>query len=176
MRMIKKNTVKKRNPANSNDKERNREIDDYIATGKMKKIEGSGGTGISFSRKSKVIRMLTRENCPICGSWTDSSGEYRHYDWCSKYKKSRKNPIPDLIKINHIKSSKDDIYLEYKNKEIEFTGRDAVKIRDLLKTELKKFKNSPMLQSQYPGSYDIAGGFYLYITEILKYEYPDIFR
>lgn len=91
-------------------------------------------------------------------------------------KRSRKNPIPDLIKINHVKSSKDDIFIEYKNKEIEFTGRDAIKIRKLLKDELTKFKNSPMLQNQYPGKYDIAGGFYLYITEILKYEYPDIFR
>lgn len=91
-------------------------------------------------------------------------------------KRKKSNPIPDLIKINYVKSSKDDIYIEYKNKEIEFTGRDAVKIRDLLKTELRKFKKSPILRSQYPDTYDIAGGFYLYITEILKYEYPDIFR
>lgn len=91
-------------------------------------------------------------------------------------KRKKSNPIPDLIKINHVKSSKDDIFIEYKNKEIEFTGRDAVKIRKLLKDELDKFKNSPILQSQYPGKYDIAGGFYLYISEILKYEYPDIFR
>lgn len=30
--------------------------------------------------------------CKYCDGWQDSSGEFRHYDWCPIYKSSRKNP------------------------------------------------------------------------------------
>ncbi len=88
--------------------------------------------------------------------------------------KVTKNPQP--IEIYYPESNTNKITLLYKNKEIEFTEKDAKNIKNILKSEYSKFWKSPILQRQYPANKDKAGGFYLYMAEILKHEYPKYFK
>lgn len=89
-------------------------------------------------------------------------------------KRSRKNPEP--IDIYHPNGDENSIVILYNDKEIEFTGKDALKVKNLMKSEYSKFWNSRILQSQYPANRDKAGGFFLYMSEVLKNEYPKYFR
>ena len=86
----------------------------------------------------------------------------------------RRNPEP--IDIYHPDNNESVIAISFKNKEIQFTGKDATEVKNLIKREYPKFWKSKILQNQYPASRDKAGGFYLYMSEILKNEYPKYFR
>jgi hypothetical protein len=88
--------------------------------------------------------------------------------------KFRKNPEP--IDIYYPDTDENKVAILYKDKEIQFTGKDAIKVKSLIKTEYPKFWNSKILQNQYPANRDKAGGFFLYMSEILKNEYPKYFR
>ena len=79
-------------------------------------------------------------------------------------RRSRNNPEP--IDIYHPNSDENSIVIFYNDKEIEFTGKDALKIKNLMKSEYSKFWNSRILQSQYPANRDKAGGFFLYMSEV----------
>jgi hypothetical protein len=89
-------------------------------------------------------------------------------------KRLRKNPQP--IDIYYPNGDENSIAILYKDKEIKFTGADAVRVKKLMRSEYSKFWNSGMLRSEYPANRDKAGGFFLYMSEILKNEYPKYFR
>lgn len=196
----KRSKTGRKNPNSKDEKEkaRQREIADFIATRGVTRVEGrgqyfpnkgkSGLIGVSSVIKDSHAR------CQICDSWTDESGELHHYDWCPTYKKSRKNPskklsrrnpvktrksdyeYTDLIEVNTKKTSKDRIFLIYQGNEIEFTGKDAEELRDILKYQLSLFRRSSKLQKEYPEYLDSAGGYNTYITEQLQKVYPKVFR
>lgn len=185
--------AKKRNPSSKDEKEkaRQREIADFIAVKGVKKYPY--GERIAY-RPGLGPKLRERANCELCGSWTDENGEFRHFDWCPTYKKSRKNPIKRLVRKNPIKIKKSDyeyndlievntkktsmtrIFLTYQGKEIEFTGKDAEELRDIIQAQLKNFRGSEKLQRDYPKYLDDAGGFNTYITEQLQKVYPKVFK
>ncbi len=184
---------KRKNPSSKDEKEkaRQREIADFIAVKGVKKYPY--GERIAY-RPGLGPKLRERANCELCGSWTDENGEFRHFDWCPTYKKSRKNPIKRLVRKNPIstrksskqyreliqldvdQTSRSHIVLNYKGKEIEFTGKDAEELRDIMKYQLKLFRESSRLQKLYPGNLDNSGGYDTYITEILKDIYPKVFK
>ena len=97
----------------------------------------------------------------------------------------RKNPIStrksskqykELIQLDIDQTSRSHIVLNHKGKEIEFTGKDAEELRDIMKYQLKLFRESSRLQKLYPGNLDNSGGYDTYITEILKDIYPKVFK
>ena len=195
-----KQKSRKRNPNSKDEKEkaRQREIADFIATRGVTRVEGRGQY---FPNKSKSgligVSSVIKDSharCQICDSWTDESGELHHYDWCPTYKKSRRNPskkltrknpivtrkssnqYTDLIEVDTKKTSRTKIILTYQGKEVEFTGKDAEELRDILKYQLKLFRGSTKLQKEYPKYLDSAGGYNTYITEQLQKVYPKVFR
>ena len=186
---------KRKNPSSKDEKEkaRQREIADFIAVKGVKKYPYGEQSAVSY-RPGTGTRLKERQSCELCGSWTDASNEYRHYDWCPTYKTSRKNPTKRLVRRNPVKIKKSDyeysdlievntrktsmtrIFLTYQGKEIEFTGKDAEELRDILKYQLELFRESPRLQKEYPKYLDDAGGFNTYITEQLQKVYPKVFK
>lgn len=185
----------RKNPNSKDEKEkaRQREIADFIAVKGVKKYPYDKQSAVSY-RPGTGTRLKERQSCELCGSWTDTSNEYRHYDWCPTYKTSRKNPTKRLVRKNPIstrksskqygeliqldidQTSRSHIILNYKGKEIEFTGKDAEELRDIMKYQLKLFRESSRLQKLYPGNLDNSGGYDTYITEILKDIYPKVFK
>jgi hypothetical protein len=196
--MLKQKRKTRRNPNSKDEKEkaRQREIADFIATRGVTKVK-SDDPGYYVSGRNLInnsTRLKERQaRCQLCDSWTDSSGEFRHYDWCPTYKTSRKNPsrklvrknpitsrksdkqYKDLIQVDTKKTSRSNIFLTYKGKKIEFTGKDAEELRDILKYQLKNFRGSAKLQKLFPKHLDEAGGFDTYITEQLQKVYPEVF-
>lgn len=189
--------VRKRNPDSKDEKEkaRQREIADFIATRGVTKVKPEKNYVSSRNLINNSTMLKERyARCQLCDSWIDDSGELRHYDWCPTYKSSRKNPSKrlsrknpikigesskdynDLIEVNTKKTSMTKIFLTYQGKEIEFTGKDAEDLRDILQAQLKKFRGSEKLQRDYPKYLDDAGGFNTYITEQLQKVYPEVFR
>lgn len=171
--------TQKRKKKNPDDKERKRQIAEFIAK--------KGVTKVESSRRALPTIKDTHARCQKCGSWVNESDEYEHYDWCPTYKSSRKvrNPVKtrksdyeytDLIEVNTKKTSKDRIFLIYQGNEIEFTGKDAEELRDILKYQLSLFRRSSKLQKEYPEYLDSAGGYNTYITEQLQKVYPEVFR
>jgi len=196
--MLKQKT-RKRNPNSKDEKEkaRQREIADFIATRGVTKVK-SNDPSYYVSGKNLInnsTRLKERQaRCQLCDSWIDDSGELRHFDWCPTYKKSRRNPskkltrknpivtrksendYDDLIEVDTRKTSRTKIVLTYQGKEVEFTGKDAEELRDILKYQLKLFRGSTKLQKEYPKYLDSAGGYNTYITEQLQKVYPEVFR
>ena len=86
--------------------------------------------------------------------------------------------IQDLIQLDLSKKPKyrDQVFLTYKGKEIEFTGEDAEDLRDIMREQLKVFRGSSRLQKLYSGNLDNSGGYDTFITEQLKKIYPKVFR
>lgn len=185
----------KRKKKNPDDKDRKRQIDEFMASKGIKRLD-SGRSHLSIPLKEKINNSQYR--CQLCDSWTDEDGELHHYDWCPTYKQSRKNPSKkvsrknpvsisktksakydrDLIQLDLSKKPKyrDQIFLTYKGKEIEFTGEDAEDLRDIMREQLKVFRGSSRLQKLYPSNLDSSGGYDTFITEQLKKVYPKVFR
>ena len=196
-----KHKPKRRNSEKDDREERRqKEIADFIAKKGVTKVSSSkyipggvtgsfgGSTGYRYSNNLQGVSSRLKDlhaQCKLCGSWTDESGELRHYDWCPTYKKSRKNPIAtrksnklnrDIIQLDMDKTSRYNIFLTYKGKEIEFTGKDAEELRDIIKYQKSVFTKSSKLQKMYPKTIENAGGLYSYLTEILVDLYPKTFR
>lgn len=97
---------------------------------------------------------------------------------------SRRNPISStkvnrfspIAELNLGKTSRSNVIINYEDREIVFTGKDAEEIRDIIKYQNSLFRNSSKLKRQYSGNDLNAGGFYLYLTEILRDIYPKHFR
>ena len=174
---------RRKNPSDKDEKERARikQLAEYIAK--------KGVTKVESSRKALPTLKDIQARCQECGSWVNDSDEYEHYDWCSTLKRSRKNPVSisktksakydrDLIQLDLTKKPKyrDQVFLTYKGKEIEFTGDDAEDLRDIMREQLKVFRGSSRLQKLYPGNLDNSGGYDTFITEQLKKVYPKVFR
>lgn len=183
-KITKKKTLIKRRKNSSKEDDRKRQLNEFLATKGVTKIPYNRGGDSPLKKPPTGTRLRERENCQLCGSWTDEAGEYRHYDWCPTYKKSRKNPIKSirtnkfspLVDLNLGKTSKSNVVLNYEDREVVFTGQDASDIRDIIKYQLKLFRGSSKLQREYPGNEFNGGGFYIYLTEVLKDIYPKYFK
>ncbi len=81
-----------------------------------------------------------------------------------------------MINQNEIIGKWDEVKAGIRNVWGKLTEEDVEKVKALMKSEYSKFWGSPMLRRQYPANRDLAGGFYLYMAEILKNEYPKYFR
>ncbi len=174
--------AQKRKKKNPDDKERKRQIEEFMAKQGVTRSESSSKKALSTIKDSHA-------RCQKCGSWINDSDEYEHYDWCPILKRSRKNPVSisktksakydrDLIQLDRSKKVeyRDQIFLTYKGKEIEFTGKDAENLRDIMREQLKVFRGSDSLQRKYPGNLDNSGGYDTFITVQLKKIYPKVFR
>ncbi|MFI0427120.1 MAG: hypothetical protein ACH34V_09210 [Flavobacterium sp.] len=176
---------KKKNPdskeKDEKEKARIKQLAEFIAK--------KGVTKVESSRRAIPTIKDTHARCQECGSWINDSNEYEHYDWCSTLKRSRRNPVSisktksakydrDLIQLDLSKKPKyrDQVFLTYKGKEIEFTGEDAEDLRDIMREQLKVFRGSSRLQKLYSGNLDNSGGYDTFITEQLKKIYPKVFR
>jgi hypothetical protein len=176
---------KKKNPdskeKDEKEKARIKQLAEFIAK--------KGVTKVESSRRAIPTIKDTHARCQECGSWINDSNEYEHYDWCSTLKRSRRNPVSisktksakydrDLIQLDLSKKPKyrDQVFLTYKGKEIEFTGEDAEDLRDIMREQLKVFRGSSRLHKLYPGNLDNSGGYDTFITEQLKKIYPKVFR
>lgn len=176
---------KKKNPdskeKDEKEKARIKQLAEFIAK--------KGVTKVESSRRAIPTIKDTHARCQECGSWINDSNEYEHYDWCSTLKRSRRNPVSisktksakhdqDLIQLDLSKKLKyrDQVFLTYKGKEIEFTGEDAEELRDIMQKQLKVFRESSRLQELYPGTLENSGGYDTFITVQLKKIYPKVFR
>lgn len=173
-----KRTTKKRNPTikrrNSKDSDRKKQLDEFLKTRGATKLDYQDPT----ARKRRIGDLKYDFRCPFCEGWEDDSGEFRHSKGCPKNK--RKNPIKStrvntfspLVNLDIGKTSRSNVVLNYEDREITFTGQDASDIRDIIKYQLKLFKGSSKLQREYPGDKFNGGGFYSYLTEVLRDIYP----
>ena len=172
--------IKRRNSSkDSKDEDRKRQLEQFLNQGKVKKLEYQ----IPESRMLRKGDLKHDHRCSYCDGWENEDGEFQHYEYCPKYK-GRRNPITSsftnkftpIVDLDIGKTSKSNVVINYENKEIVFTGKDAEEIRDIIKYQLKNFRESSKLQKRYPGNQLNGGGFYLYLTEILRDIYPRYFK
>lgn len=179
--MLRKNKpIKRRNSSNSKEEDRKRQLEEFLSRGQVKKLEYRKPE----SRILKKGDLKHDHRCSYCDGWENEDGEFQHYDYCPKNKGSRRNPITST-KVNRFspiadldlgKTSKSNVVINYEDKEIVFTGNDASDVRDIIKYQLSLFRSSSKLQKRYPGNQLNGGGFYLYLTEILRDIYPRYFK
>lgn len=171
----KKTLIKRKN--SSKEDERKRQLDEFLAAGRAKKLDY-----VKPGKRDRIGDLKHDFRCSHCDGWEDDDGEFRHNEWCPKNK--RKNPIKSirtksfipLVDLNLGKTSKSNVVLNYEDREVVFTGQDASDIRDIIKYQLKLFRGSSKLQREYPGNEFNGGGFYIYLTEVLKDIYPKYFK
>mgnify|MGYP003453134536 CR=1 FL=1 len=82
--------IKRRNSSNSSkDEDRKRQLEQFLNQGKVKKLEYQ-------KPESRILRkgdLKHDHRCSFCDGWENEDGEFQHYEYCPKYKGSRRNPI-----------------------------------------------------------------------------------